>query len=438
MKPLILISFVMAIAAALLSQAGEGPALDRAAREALIAAANQAVRQHMQSAPQERHGVEIAKAFWGPPIASLKPLRVRDDLCNVFIVLTEDATTETGLYVSNPISSYAPGHDQRWLLCEKLTQPGDRAFGELFRCKIRKDAPNALPDAAPPALPEADQGIAARYPGDQGIAADPAVLFHDDFEADDLRKKWDNSFHDADIRIATEPANVHGGKRALEFTVPKQPEELSNGVVKEFKAGQDVVFLRYYSKFEQGFDQVGSSHNGGLLSALAPEVPYATPGIRADGRNKFIASFENWRGESATPSPGGLNVYCYHPEQRSVWGDHFYPLGQVMPDTSRAGNFGAHFIARPDFISQLDRWYCFELMLKANSAGRRDGRIACWVDGRLIADFPNLRLRDVDTLKINSAALNLHIRNNTIRANKKWYDDLVVATAYIGPVAGKK
>jgi len=47
-------------------------------------------------------------------------------------------------------------------------------------------------------------------------------------------------------------------------------------------------------------------------------------------------------------------------------------------------------------------------------------------------------LRDVDTLKINSAELSLHIRHNTIRENKKWYDDVVIATSYIGPAAGTK
>jgi hypothetical protein len=292
------------------------------------------------------------------------------------------------------------------------------------------------PMPAPPALPEGNQGIAAKYPGDRGIDADPAVLFHDDFESDDLRKKWDNSFQKSDIRIAEEPENVHGGKRALEFTVPKLQMELSDGVVKELKVGQDVVFLRYYSKFEKGFDQTGSSHNGGLLSAQAPGVAYSTPGVRADGRNKFIVSLEDWRGDAATPSPGELNVYCYHPEQRSEYGDHFFPSGKVLPYTSRAGDFGTHFVARPDLIPELGRWYCFELMVKANTAGRRDGRIACWVDGKLVADFPNLRLRDVDSLKINSASVNLHIRSNTVRENKKWYDDVVVATAYVGPVAG--
>jgi len=289
-------------------------------------------------------------------------------------------------------------------------------------------------DAQPlKALPEGDQGIAAKYPGDQGIDSDPAVIFHDDFEGDDVLTKWDNCYQKVDLRIVRDPSDVHGGKMALQFTVPRQQNELSNAVVRNF-AGQDVVFLRYYSKFELGFNQTGSSHNGGILNALAPGIPDATPGTRANGHNKFVVSFEDWRGETEATSPGELNVYVYHPEMRTNYGDHFYPSGKISPNTALPGNFGADFVARPDITPELNRWYCYELMVKANKAGRRDGRIACWLDGKLIADFPGLRLRDDDSLKINSAALSLHIRNNTVRENKKWYDDAVIATSYIGPV----
>jgi hypothetical protein len=56
----------------------------------------------------------------------------------------------------------------------------------------------------------------------------------------------------------------------------------------------------------------------------------------------------------------------------------------------------------------------------------------------LIADFHNLRFRDDDALKINFASLDLHIGHNTLRQNKKWYDDVVLATSYIGPVFRRK
>jgi hypothetical protein len=282
-------------------------------------------------------------------------------------------------------------------------------------------------------LPEENRGIAGRYRSDQGIANDAAVLFHDDFESGIPADRWDMAYHRQNIRLAKEPHHVHGGVRSLELTVPRQRDEVSNELVKRLDDGHDKVFLRYYSKFDAGFDQVGSSHNGGFLAAIASEVPFATPGVRASGRNKFSASLENWRGERETVSPGQLNVYCYHPRQRSDYGDHFFPSGTVLPFSSQPGDFGTHFVARPEVTPKLGQWYCYELMLQANTVGKNNGRIACWLDGRLIADFPNLRLRDLESLKVNHAGIGLHIKSSPARENRKWYDDVVIATSYIGP-----
>jgi hypothetical protein len=294
------------------------------------------------------------------------------------------------------------------------------------------------PSTAPAALPEGDRGLAIKYPGDEGIGKDPAVLFHDDFESGEPQSKWDEVPNAFNTRIAEEPANVHGGKRALEMKLKKQPDEAGTAARKRLGDGHDVVFLRYYSKFDRGFDQLGSSHNGGYLAAIGAGVPEFTPGTKVTGRDKFMVLLENWRGETQTRSPGHLNIYCYHPEQRDGYGDHFFPTGVVSPYTYRPGDFGAQFVSRPDIIPDLDRWYCYEFMVKANTPGQRDGRIAFWVDGKLVADFPNMRLRDVDTLRINVASVGLHIKNNTIRDNTKWYDDVVIATSYIGPMVKKK
>jgi len=252
-------------------------------------------------------------------------------------------------------------------------------------------------------LPEGNDGLASKYPGDEGMAGDAAVISHNNFEAGEVKGKWDNVYHAANIRMAVEAENVHGGKRALELSVPQQQDEVANALVKKLGGGFDIVFLRYYSKFDAGFEQVGSSHNGGFLAAIAPGLAYATPGVRADGSNKFMASLENWREEAATASPGELNVYCYHPGQRSDFGDHLFPSGKVLPLRYLSGDYGPGFVAREDLRPELARWYCYELMLKANTPGLRDGQIACWLDGKLVANFPKLRLRDTQELKINHA-----------------------------------
>lgn len=287
-------------------------------------------------------------------------------------------------------------------------------------------------------LPEGD-GIAAKYPGDLGLEKDPAVVLADGFEdcssPADLRARWSALIHPEHMSFTDDPANVHSGRRALQFTVPQRREALAIGVDNEFADEQDVLFLRWYAKFEEGYFVPGNSvHNGGTISAHYYIDGNATPGKRADGQNKFLANYENENSTGA--APGLLNIYCYHPEQAGNFGDHFYPTGEVVPGSatrSGAATFGPQFVARPDVTPELGRWYCYEYMVKANTAGQRDGRIACWLDGKLVADFPNLRLRDVDTLRISRFGVGLFIARNAARPNTKWYDDVVAATAYIGP-----
>ena len=287
-------------------------------------------------------------------------------------------------------------------------------------------------------LPEGD-GIAAEHPGDVGIEEDPTVIFADGFEdcssAADLRRTWGVLFHIDNMCVTEDPANVHGGRKALQFTVPRQTEALAIAADKELIDEQDVLFLRWYAKYAEDFYvHSGSVHNGGSISAHYYVDGHATPGKRADGQNKYLANYESENSSGGTP--GMLNVYCYHPEQGSNFGDHFYPPGRVVPGSeARSGcaTFGTRFSPRPDLIPELGRWYCYEYMLEANIPGRRDGRIACWLDGKLVADFPNLRLRDTDTLKINRFGIGLFIAKNDTRESTKWYDDVVAATSYIGP-----
>ena len=290
-----------------------------------------------------------------------------------------------------------------------------------------------------PPLPEGNSGIASRHPGDVGIGGDPDVIFADDFEsyarAADLNGRWDAVYQNQYVDITTAAANVYRGGNALQFTLPQQTAELSDATDKLVSPEQDVLFLRYYSKFQPPYDVVGSSHNGSSISAHYFINGQATPGVPADGTNKFLANLENWRGDAATPSPGDLNIYLYHPEQRSQYGDHFFPDGDVSPNTSIKFDYGPGFVSRPDIVPALDRWYCYEVMVKANTPGQRDGRIAVWLDGALAADFPGLRLRDVATLKIDRFGLSFHIGSNPNGQARKWYDNVVAARSYVGPLA---
>ncbi len=288
--------------------------------------------------------------------------------------------------------------------------------------------------AAGQALPQGDTGIASRHPGDGGIASDPAVIFADDFESYSATSgltgsgKWNTYYQAGNTRISTAAGSFYAGAKALELTMPQTNSEVANAVVKDLPVKRDVIFVRAYTKFEAGFNGTTEGHNGIRISGS-----YPGPGNVPNGSNFFLYTVENsvYYGEAY---PGPINIYAYHPEQRGQWGDHFYPTGKVLPIDSQPGSFGPTFVARPNFTPQTDRWYSYEMMVKLNTPGQRDGRVAVWIDGNLVADFPNLRMRDTTSVKIDQVQLELHGKNNPSRADRKWYDNVVFATSYIGPV----
>ena len=286
-------------------------------------------------------------------------------------------------------------------------------------------------------LPEGNTGIARDYPGDEGIKDAPGVLFTENFEdvsePTEFWGQWTNVFQVSQLQIVTEPDTVNGGERALEMLFPQTNSPMSNGLARRLEEAQDILFLRFYTMYDPEWDTEKnmSFHNGGSISPHYNVDGESTPGTPADGTNKYLVNYEAtaWSG----PTPGHLIAYVYHPEQRDDYGDIFYPTGEVMPNTSMPGNFGDNFVSRPNMAPPLGEWLCFEFMVKANTPGQRDGRIAMWLNGLLVADFPNMRFRDTDSLTIDYFSIGGYLVRNTIRANRLWYDDVIAASRYIGP-----
>jgi len=86
------------------------------------------------------------------------------------------------------------------------------------------------------------------------------------------------------------------------------------------------------------------------------------------------------------------------------------------------------------------------MMIKANSAPDvADGEQAFWVDGRKVGEVKGMKWRSTDRLKLNSFWL-LHDgetgsslngdKDHAARTYDVWFDDVVIATEYIGPVRG--
>ena len=323
-----------------------------------------------------------------------------------------------------------------WICC---------AFVVLGALLLVGGGDRAAGDSDVTVLPGKD-GLAARYPGDGGLHRDPAVVFADGVEsaagevlerglASERRSTWNNVWDHAwgRIPVARDPSRVHSGLQALELTTDRPG---GAGTSKYFSPGFDRLFLRYYIKYDELFP--GAHHVGGALESRAPGLPHATPGIRPDGTNKFTVLLDHWAFDRSVRPPGHLVAYVYHMDQQHQWGEQFYPSGRTQPGVNGArGLFGPSFVRRRDFVPERGRWYCYELMVQANRPAERDGRVAFWVDGALMGDFPNLRFRTVDTLKINRVDLGLY-ESRRMPVQRVWIDDVVVATSYIGPMVSKR
>lgn len=287
-----------------------------------------------------------------------------------------------------------------------------------------------------PPLPSGD-GLAAQFPSDSGISSHPSVLFTEDFEGFGSAPvdwsnmgAWDNVY--GDLVIATDPARVHHGSQALEIT---HTSPQSHGLEKEVE-GQETLFVRYYMKFHPEFP--GCHHTGMTIRGGQPGTLFDNPtGQKPTGTDHFVALLDHlsplhsWS-PPGNVSPGFSYIYCYHMDQESGYGDVFLPSGFINGSTDL---FGPEFVSRANVTPELDRWYAFELMVQCNGLGTRDGRVAFWIDGALAGDFPNLRFRTIDAVRARHAILASY--SSQENPNKTlWYDDVVVATEYIGPMSG--
>jgi len=282
---------------------------------------------------------------------------------------------------------------------------------------------------APPALPEGEAGIARLYPNDEGIASHPDVLFADGFEGyasvSQLVSSGNYSGYYQGANLAIDGSVAFGGSKSIRMRMPATSNEVANAIVKDLTVKQDRLFMRVYARYQPDYSGVNSAHNGLRITGN-----YTGPGRRPNGRDFFLVNIDNSRFRSEA-QPGYTHAYVYHPEQDDVYGEHWYSDGVT---SNGAQSFGQYFVARPNIVPARGEWICFEVMVQLNTPGSRDGRVAVWQDGVLIADWQNVRFRDVETVKIDQIQVENGGQAST-QQNDKWYDNLVIAKSYIGPVS---
>jgi predicted amidohydrolase len=274
-------------------------------------------------------------------------------------------------------------------------------------------------------------GLAGKHPRDAGIAEDPDVLFADNFESGDM-KKWDQQ-RGRVVMIQNEP---NSGRWCVQIPMERGQNQ-GGDAIKWFMPGADTVYARFYVKFSADYQYnhhfvwLGANQRTNKWSA------FGKAGLKPNG-TYYSTGMEPWFAWGKNPPPGEVNLYTYYldmePDRKmnKYWGNGFFPPG---PDKGTAA--GASRVIPP-----LNQWQCWEFMIQANSEpDQADGKQAMWVDGKLVGEFTGIRWRNDMDLKVNCLWLE-HYGYDEGDPTKQfwrdsqsvWFDDVVVARRYIGPI----
>jgi len=299
-------------------------------------------------------------------------------------------------------------------------------------------------------------GLAKLHPHDSGIEKHPAVLLAEDFEVStltELKPRW-NEIENKDDKVLELVAGKHdasAGKQCLQVTATLG-ENTGGHLFKRLDPIQERVFVRFYVKFAE--DAPYLHHFSGLGGYNPPtNWPQGTAGQHAAGDTRFSARIEPNGYYGTLPAPGGWMFYTYWNDMKPsaggrFWGNGLWPVGKPSPPKGQ--------------------WQCVEMMVKCNEVGKSDGELALWLDGKLtthigpstktgkwtgegfdvLADgaetFEGFRWRTVPELAVSYFMLSHYVTEDAYRQNKAehppklnrvWFDDIVIATEYIGLVA---
>ena len=232
------------------------------------------------------------------------------------------------------------------------------------------------------------QGLAARYPGDEGMASDAQVVCATRFESDGWRSVWSGGQRDTvsvvdedqlrrfepwqgkTLRIKVPAGGHYGASLQYEFD-------------KQLGAEPEEIYFRYYLRLGDDWDP----ERGGKLPGIAGTYGRGGWGGRpSNGRNGWSARGQfNGRRDGKTP----IGFYCYHADMK--------------------GQYGSNWIWARDDLGYLEnnRWYCIEQYAKLNTPGVNDGILRGWIDGKPAFEKADLRMRDVVDLKIECIWINI-------------------------------
>lgn len=264
-------------------------------------------------------------------------------------------------------------------------------------------------------------GLAAKFPGDAGIATHKAVVFADNFENGKLGERWDERRNEKTVLSLAKVGGGPVGERSLKVEA-HLGKDTGGGMTKWFTPSHRI-HVRFYTRFDEKCDYVHHfvtlRANKGLRGKDRWSG-FGGAGKKPGGADRFSTALEPWGNWGRTPSPGSWNFYSYWHQMkaspdRKYWGNSFRPAKQKT--------------------IQKGQWICCEFMLQENTPGKADGEQAFWIDGVLKGHWKGINWRTSETLHANALTLESYITDRWTKnpVNVVYFDNLVIATSYIGP-----
>jgi hypothetical protein len=261
-----------------------------------------------------------------------------------------------------------------------------------------------------------DEGSEPRH-SEGLVEEDPNVIIFTDFESDVWLKHWSGGKRET-VSVVNEDKKRDFRSlqnKALRIKVPKG-EHYGASIEYEFKkrlgSEPEEIYFRYYLRFGNDWDPA----RGGKLPGIGGTYGRAGWGGRpSNGRNGWSARglFKRQRG-GKTP----VGYYCYHADMKGRYGSNW------IWDVEKRGYL------------ENNRWYCIEQYVKMNTPGKNDGILRGWVDGQPAFEKTDVRMRDINTLRIETVWLNVYLGGSWVaRSDHHLYiDNIVIAHDYIGPI----
>jgi hypothetical protein len=309
-----------------------------------------------------------------------------------------------------------------------------------------------------PAL--ADDGIAKQYPADKGIERDPAVVFVENFDADSIdiiTARWDSVENPQILSVSSDTPPENGGGKSLLMT-HVGGQGTGAHLYRRLPPGYEKLYVRFYVKFDPKCAPIHHFFHVGGYHPLT-SWPQGGAGTRPRGNERLSTGVEpfgdEWR----------WDFYSYWMEMRGS-----PPRGQT---------WGNSFVHQPVVKVERGRWICAELMMEMNDVGDSNGEMSLWIDGELVqhlgkgfpkgkwvfdkfltdqggdsvrwsqensapeyfrtpqggSPFEGFRWRSDAQLKLNFLWVLLFITKAPQgHVSKVWFDNIIVAKEYIGPL----